>query len=278
MNRQTEAPETETQFWSVDDHRKISEAAQRQLADIVDASDDAILSKNLDGIITSWNPGAEKMFGYSAGEAIGRPALMLFPPECAQEQPEIMSRIMRGEVVKYFETVRVGKGGRRVEVSVNYSPLINQDGGVTGVSIIARDITSRRETEKSLLEMKQRLEAIVEYLPAGLVVADNDGRRMHFNAAAKKMYGFATREAALLPLEEFIRVFELSTLAGAVLPSEQWPLRRVLRGEILSGLELRVRRLSGDWKRVFSYSGSMVRYGEGRQVAFLVVRDVTEEK
>src|ERR1700758_3700889 len=121
-----------------------SEQRLRWLASIVESSDDAIVSKNLDGVITSWNPGAERIFGYTAEEAIGRPKTMLFPPDRLEEETEILRRLRRGERIEHFETIRVRKDGTHIYVSLTISPIKNSDGEIIGASTIARDITSRK--------------------------------------------------------------------------------------------------------------------------------------
>src|SRR6266436_1986180 len=115
-----------------------------RLASIVESSDDAIASKDLDGIIISWNPGAERLFGYSAQEAVGKPMAMLIPPDHSTEEPTILARIARGEATDHFETLRIGKDGRRIDVSVTISPIRDSQGRIIGASKIARDITERK--------------------------------------------------------------------------------------------------------------------------------------
>ncbi len=127
--------------------RKRAEEALLRMAAIIESSDDAIFSKTLDGVIASWNRGAERLFGYSAKEAVGRPILMLFPPERVQEEADILGRITRGESVDHYETVRVRKDGRRIEVSVTVSPIRDSQGRIVGASKIARDISERRKLE-----------------------------------------------------------------------------------------------------------------------------------
>ena len=127
----------------ITDRKRAEEMLARQAA-IIESSDDAIFSKTLDGVITSWNRGAERLFGYSAGEAVGRPILMLFPPERVQEEADILGRIARGESVDHYETVRVRKDGKRIEVSVTISPIQDSQGRIVGASKIARDISERR--------------------------------------------------------------------------------------------------------------------------------------
>jgi PAS domain S-box-containing protein len=132
--------------------RKRAEEARERLAAVVESSDDAIISKDLNGTISSWNSGAKKLFGYSASEALGKPMLMLFPPERVKEEPDILARIRRGESVDHFETVRVRKDGRRIDVSATISPIRDSSGAVVGASKIARDITERKRTEQALKE------------------------------------------------------------------------------------------------------------------------------
>jgi PAS domain S-box-containing protein len=132
--------------------RKRAEEARERLAAVVESSDDAIISKTLDGTISSWNSGARKLFGYSASEAVGKPMLMLFPQERVKEEPDILARIRRGESVDHFETVRVRKDGRKIAVSATISPIRDARSVVVGASTIARDITERRRAEQALKE------------------------------------------------------------------------------------------------------------------------------
>jgi PAS domain S-box-containing protein len=127
--------------------RKRAEATRARLADIVDSSQDAIISKTLDGIITSWNQGAEKLFGYHAEEVIGQPILILIPPNQHDEEPAILARLRRGERIEHYETVRVKKNGEMVHISLSVSPIRGADGTIIGASKIARDITERKAAE-----------------------------------------------------------------------------------------------------------------------------------
>ncbi len=135
--------------------RKEEEAAQAHLAAIVDSSDDAIISKSLEGIIRSWNTGAQRIFGYTAEEAIGKPVLMLLPPDRAQEEVGILSRLRAGERVDHFESVRVTKDGRHIDVSLTISPVMDADGRIIGASKVARDITRQKQSERDLRAAKQ---------------------------------------------------------------------------------------------------------------------------
>ncbi len=122
--------------------------ARAWLAAIIDSSDDAIVSKTLKGVITSWNPAAEKLFGYTAAEAIGRSITMIIPPERLFEEAEVIRKIQLGERIDHFETIRVAKDGRLLEISITVSPVRGKDGRIIGASKIARDISDRKRIER----------------------------------------------------------------------------------------------------------------------------------
>ena len=129
-----------------------SEAALAHTAAIVASSDDAIIGKTLDGVITSWNEGAERLYGYAAAEALGRPISLLSPPELGHELPAILERLRRGQRIEHFETVRLAKNGQRVDVSVTVSPVRDLRDRIVGASSIARDITVRKRVEATTRE------------------------------------------------------------------------------------------------------------------------------
>jgi PAS domain S-box-containing protein len=141
--------------------RKAAEFATQRLAAIVESSDDAIVSKDLNGIITSWNFGAERLFGYTEKEALGKPITILIPSDKQDEEPDILARIRRGERIEQFETVRQNKDGSLIDVSLTISPIIGQNGRIVGASKITRDISERKAAEKykNVLfgEMKHRV-------------------------------------------------------------------------------------------------------------------------
>jgi PAS domain S-box-containing protein len=136
------------------------DAVHAHHAAIVESSDDAIVGKTLQGVVTSWNPGAERLFGYTAQEMIGQPILRVLPPERADEERTILATIARGERIKHFETVRLTKDGRRINVSVSISPIVDASGKVIGASKIARDITERKQTEQKLAMQLARLDLL----------------------------------------------------------------------------------------------------------------------
>lgn len=131
--------------------------ARARLAAIVDSSDDAIVSKNLNGIIESWNAAAARLFGYTAEQAIGRSITMLMPPERINEEELILARLRAGERVEHFDTVRVRSDGRRIHVSLTISPVVDESGRIVGASKIVRDVTERKELEKKNHELLQQL-------------------------------------------------------------------------------------------------------------------------
>jgi PAS domain S-box-containing protein len=139
--------------------RKEQMMASQRLAAIVESADDAIISKDLNGIVTSWNRAAERMFGYSAEEMIGRSITVIIPPELQADEPRILKTIARGERIDHFETARVGKNGQRIEVSLTVSPMKDESGRIVGAAKIARDITRRKKAERAL-RMSERLASV----------------------------------------------------------------------------------------------------------------------
>ncbi|WP_141652337.1 PAS domain S-box protein [Rhizobium grahamii] len=134
------------------EHRQQAELAARRLASIVESSQDAIISKGLDGVITSWNQGAERLFGYTAAEIVGRPVTTLFPDELLAEEADIIDRIRSGQRIEHYETVRIHKDGTPIDISLTISPLKDAEGRIIGASKIARDISDRKRAEEALAQ------------------------------------------------------------------------------------------------------------------------------
>jgi two-component system CheB/CheR fusion protein len=134
---------------NITERKRTEEIAQR-LASIVESSDDAIVSKDLNGVIASWNQGAERLFGYKADEVIGKPVTVLIPADRHNEEPRILARIVRGERIDHYETIRRRKDGSLVEISLTVSPVKNADGKIVGASKIARDIGERKRKEERI--------------------------------------------------------------------------------------------------------------------------------
>ena len=152
--------------------RKRAEDLASHLASIVEASDDAIFACSLDGTIVSWNSGAERLYGYTAEEVIGRPVTLLVPPDRADELGWIMKGLRRGKRIEHYETTRVHKDGHRIEISVTVSPVKNKAGTVVGASVIARDITDRKRVEMALRQSEERFRVALTNAP--VVVFNQD--------------------------------------------------------------------------------------------------------
>jgi PAS domain S-box-containing protein len=142
----------------MDKNTPIPRASRELLAAIVDSSDDAIISKNLEGVMTSWNRGAQRIFGYTAEEAIGRPVTMLSPAERQNEEVKILSEIQQGRRVEHFETIRQRKDGQLLNVSLTISPVKDESGRIVGASKIARNITDQKKAERMLQQMQEQLQ------------------------------------------------------------------------------------------------------------------------
>ncbi len=170
--------------------RRAADSARAHFAAIVESSDDAIMSKTPDGVITSWNAAAERLFGYKAAEAVGHLMLMLFPPDRVAEESDILARIRRGESVEHFETVRLRKDGTPVDVSVAISPIRDREGLVVGASTIARDITERRHADQQRLLQATAFETAAN----AIMITDRAGTVLWVNPAFREQTGYAPDE------------------------------------------------------------------------------------
>lgn len=205
--------------------RRSVERAAQQLVSIVESSDDAIVSKDLDGVITTWNKGAERLFGYTAQEAVGRSVTMLIPDERLDEEPEILSRIRRGEPVDHYETVRRRKDGTLVDISLTVSPMRDSLGRVFGASKIARDITDRKLAEAKIRENERHLQELLAAIPAAIYTTDAQGRVTYFNQAAIELAG----RTPTLGSDEWCVTWKLYRPDGSPLPHDECPMAVALK-------------------------------------------------
>jgi PAS domain S-box-containing protein len=179
--------------------------AAELLAAIVESSDDAILAKDFNGIILSWNQGAERLFGYTAEEAVGKPVTILIPPDRLDEEPSILARIRRGERVHHYETVRRRKDGSLVEISLTVSPIRNAAGDIVGASKIARDITERRRAQAQqdllLREMNHRVNNLFALASSIVTLSARSARTPETLASAvrERLGALARAHALTLP-------------------------------------------------------------------------------
>jgi two-component system sensor kinase FixL len=169
--------------------------ARFRLAAIVESSDDAIVGKNLNGIVTSWNKAAEAMFGFAAGEIIGQSITRIIPPDRIDEEASILDRIRRGERVDHFETERQRKDGKVLPVSITVSPIHDDSGTIIGVSKIARDLSASHRTHLDLRRREVLLRSILDTVVEALIVIDGQGLIRSFSAAAERLFGFDADEA-----------------------------------------------------------------------------------
>jgi PAS domain S-box-containing protein len=210
--------------------RKAAEASRAFLAGIVESSDDAIISKDLNGIITTWNRGAEAIFGYRADEMIGRPVLTLFPPDRVSEEDLILQRLRRGEKVDHFETVRRHKDGHDIAVSLTISPVRDNSGRIIGISKIARDISERARAEAVMRDLNSNLERRVTERTAELALANE-----------RLLTEIAERERAEAVLQQAQKMDAVGQLASGLAHDFN-----NLLAAILGNLELLEMRLTDD--------------------------------
>ncbi|HEY7546163.1 MAG TPA: PAS domain S-box protein, partial [Blastocatellia bacterium] len=199
--------------------RRRAERERALLAHIIESSEDAIIGKNLDGIIEAWNAAAERMYGYSASEAIGQPIAIIIPPEKIEEEQAILERLRRGERIEHFETVRQSKSGRRVAISLTVSPIRDAYGRIIGASKIARDITERNRTQQELIESRERLRMAMEASQMGTWTRELDeSNRTRWSPELERIFGlepgeFPETEEAFF---DFVHSDDRNLLARAV--------------------------------------------------------------
>jgi PAS domain S-box-containing protein len=184
--------------------RKLAEEKIQVLADVVESSNDAIITKSLDGIITTWNKGAELVYGYSVEEVLGKPVSILVSPFSDEEPQVLTERIIHGEKIRYYETSRIRKNGKLINISLNLSPVFNTSGKLTAISIIARDITERKKIEEKLRESEEKYRNIVETANEGIIVTDKESIITYLNKKMADMLGYAVEESIGKPIWYFL--------------------------------------------------------------------------
>src|SRR5919108_956660 len=249
----------------VSERRRLDEA-RAHLAAVVESADEVILSKDLDGVITSWNRSAERVFGWTAAEAIGRHITLIVPDERHAEEEQVLARVRRGERVDSFETIRMTKDRRLVDVAISVSPVRDSLGRVVGASTIALDITERRRFD----ETRARLAAIVESSEDVIVSKSLDGIITSWNRAAERLFGWTAAEAVGQPI--------MLIIPDDRREEEESVLARVRRGEHVAHFDT-VRRTKDRRLVEVSVTVSPVRDSAGRIVgASNITRDITERR
>ena len=204
------------------------------LAAIVDSSDDAIVSKTLEGIITSWNAGAERLFGYTAKEAVGQHISMIIPQDRRDEETTILAKLRRGERIDHFDTIRMRKDGTKLEISLTISPVRDAEGKIIGASKIARDVTGRKRMERELHESEQRFRTLADALDTQVQFRTQELRR---------------RNSEILQQSD-----QLRELSGRLMSLQDEERRRIARdlhdsaGQNLAALSISIARIKEDAK------------------------------
>lgn len=270
-------------------YMRSAEETSRLLASIVESSNDAIITKDLNGVITSWNKAAERIFGYSAEEAIGRPISMIAAPGRVDEMAGILERIKSGERIDHFETVRSAKSGALVNISLTVSPLRDADGHIAGASKIARDITEQVRAAEKLAQANEALKqseaetrrardwflTTLSSIGDAVIATDPDGRVTFLNAVGQALTGWTQDEATGIPLDQVFVIQNEET--GALVEN---PVTRVLREGGIVALANHTKLIARDGRQIpIDDSAAPIWDAEGKIAGVvLVFRDVTERK
>jgi len=256
--------------------RKLAEESMQEsalqnarLASIVASSSDAIISKTLSGVVTSWNPGAEAVFGYSAAEMIGQPITKLFPPDLLDEEAQILERINRGEVVSHFETRRVRKNGEAIDVSVTISPIHGPDGRIVGASKIARDITQNKRAAMDLRESAKLYRSLLDNIPLFVLHKNLDSVYVTCNGFYAKALG--------VPVEDMAGKTDMDLYPPELAEKYRTDDHRIMRNGVIESFDEFWQ--SGQEKRYVHTTKVPLRDVEGKVYGILAIaEDITERK
>jgi PAS domain S-box-containing protein len=256
--------------------RTLAESALRRSEEryraLFDYAPDGIVIADSESFYLDANASICRMLGYTRDELVGLHASdIVVEEEIRHVGPALTTIKAKDEYHREWKFRR--KDGSVFEADVMASVM--PDGNLMGV---IRDITERNRAEEALRESEVRLQAVTENLTEGLIIARMDGRLVHWNQAGLQMHGYSSLDEGLREIEEFANTFALATLDGSTLPFAQWPMNRVLRGELLRDSEVSLRRLDSDWARILSYSGQIVSDATGKPLAFLAINDITARK
>jgi len=250
--------------------RRASEQAARFLAAIVESSDDAITSTDMDGAITSWNAGAEALYGYRAEEVIGKPISILIPPDRMHEATEFFDSISGAEGPSHFETVRIAKDGHPVDVSLTISYVRDAKGRIVGAAGIARDIRGRLRADRAVRASAERFQALFERSLDAIYVHDLDGNFLDLNPAALRLFGYEREDIASLKVSTLVSEDQMDRVRKHLAEASQ-------TGTQKEAFEYRVRCRDGTFVDVET-KGALIPI-EGNERAILgVARDITERK
>jgi PAS domain S-box-containing protein len=249
--------------------RKQAERTTGLLAAIVDCSDDAVVSKSLDGVITSWNNGAERMFGYTAGEAVGQHISLIIPQDRWDEETGILERLRRGERIEHFETVRVRKDGTPLDISLTISPVKDAAGRIVGASKTARDVTKQKQVDRALRESEERFRAIVETTPECVTLVAPDGTLLHMNSSGLTLVGADCADMVVgKSVYDLIELKDRDRFRAFN--------KRICRGE-KGSLEFDIVGLRGERRHMETHA-TPLRNADGTVAQLAVTRDITKRK
>jgi PAS domain S-box-containing protein len=245
------------------------------LAAIVDSSHDAIISKNLSGIIQSWNKAAERIFGYAAEEAVGQSILLIIQPELHHEEAYILERLRRGERIDHFETTRRRKDGTLIDISLTISPIRNNEGHIIGASKIARDVTEEKARRTRLEELQQRLTVTLQSIGDAVLATDAEARVTFINREAEKLLGRPEHEILGQPLATVFPIVHEDTRQPV--PS---PVHEVLQSRQIAGLANHTILVRPDGSELPIDDSAAPIFDSAGQLlgVVLVFRDVTERR
>lgn len=249
--------------------------AQDYLAAIVESSDDAIIAKNLDGIIQACNAAAERLFGYQPGELIGQSVRVLIPHDRQREEDDILARIRQGHRVDHFETVRLTRDGRPIDISLTVSPVHDASGAIIGVSKTARDITQRKQAAAALAAQQEWFRVTLGSIGDGIIASDPDGHVTYMNGVAETLTGWTNGDATGKPLVDVFHIVNETTRQPV-----QNPAGVVIRSGHVVGLANHTVLISRDGtERPITDSAAPIRDDHGRILGVvLVFRDFTEQQ
>jgi PAS domain S-box-containing protein len=254
--------------------RRIQEETAYHSA-VIESSNDAVITKDLNAVIRSWNAAAERIFGYTAAEAVGRPVTILIPPEQWAEEENILAHIRTATRIEHFETVRRAKNGNSIDVSLTISPIRDGFGTVIGASTIARDITERKRTMAALDAQREWINRTMESIGDAVIATDAEGKISFMNPIAERLTGWSGVEAKGHDCEDVFHIVQEST--RNVVES---PVRRVLRDGTVVGLANSTILIAKDGtERPIDDSGAPIRSNDGRVLGVVMVfRDISERR
>jgi PAS domain S-box-containing protein len=249
--------------------------AQSYLAAIVESSDDAIIAKDLDGIVQWSNAAAERVFGYAPSELIGRSIRLLIPPDRQHEEDEILARLRRGERIDHYETVRIAKDGRLIDISLTVSPVRDASGAIVGVSKIARDISEQKRAQEALAAQREWLRVTLASIGDGIIASDPQGRVTYMNPIAEMLTGWTNDSAQGKSLADVFHIVNETTRQRV-----DNPAGLVLRSGQIVGLANHTVLISRDGtERAITDSASPILDDRGRTLGVvLAFRDITEQR